>query len=93
MFRGKDMANPDRDAKDLLADRDLCFISRTFPLWVAVGGDHRAERTPRACALCRGTPRPPHPRWRRRSRSASMAPRMWRVNSDVERTEPSRTTQ
>jgi stearoyl-CoA desaturase (delta-9 desaturase) len=37
MFRGKDMANPDRSAKDLLADRDLRFISRTFPLWVAVG--------------------------------------------------------
>ena len=26
-----------RYAKDLLADRDLRFISRTFPLWVAVG--------------------------------------------------------
>jgi stearoyl-CoA desaturase (delta-9 desaturase) len=37
MFRGKDMANPGRYAKDLLADRDLRFISRTFPLWVAVG--------------------------------------------------------
>ena len=37
MFRGKDMANPRRYAKDLLADRDLRFISRTFPLWVAVG--------------------------------------------------------
>jgi stearoyl-CoA desaturase (delta-9 desaturase) len=37
MFRGKDMANPVRYAKDLLADRDLRFISRTFPLWVAVG--------------------------------------------------------
>ena len=36
MFRGKDMANPRRYAKDLLADRDLRFISRTFPLWVAV---------------------------------------------------------
>ena len=35
MFRGKDMANPARYAKDLLADRDLRFISRTFPLWVA----------------------------------------------------------
>ena len=34
MFRGKDMANPARYAKDLLADRDLRFISRTFPLWV-----------------------------------------------------------
>ena len=28
---------PRRYAKDLLADRDLRFISRTFPLWVAVG--------------------------------------------------------
>jgi stearoyl-CoA desaturase (delta-9 desaturase) len=37
MFRGKDMANPSRYAKDLIADRDLRFISRTFPLWVAVG--------------------------------------------------------
>ena len=37
MLRGKDMANPERYAKDLLADRDLRFISRTFPLWVAVG--------------------------------------------------------
>jgi stearoyl-CoA desaturase (delta-9 desaturase) len=37
MFRGKDMANPARYAKDLLADRDLVFISRMFPLWVAVG--------------------------------------------------------
>jgi stearoyl-CoA desaturase (delta-9 desaturase) len=37
MFRGKDMANPRRYAKHLLADRDLRFISRTFPLWVALG--------------------------------------------------------
>jgi stearoyl-CoA desaturase (delta-9 desaturase) len=37
MLRGKDMANPARYAKDLLADRDLRFISRTFPLWVTVG--------------------------------------------------------
>jgi stearoyl-CoA desaturase (delta-9 desaturase) len=37
MLRGKDMANPGRYAKDLLADRDLRFISRTFPLWVVVG--------------------------------------------------------
>ena len=37
MFRGKDMANPARYARDLLADSDLRFISRTFPLWVAVG--------------------------------------------------------
>ena len=37
MFRGKDMANPGRYATDLLADRDLRFISRTFPLWVAAG--------------------------------------------------------
>jgi hypothetical protein len=36
-FRGKDMANPGRYATDLLADRDLRFISRTFPLWVVVG--------------------------------------------------------
>jgi stearoyl-CoA desaturase (Delta-9 desaturase) len=37
MFRGRDMANPLRYAKDLVADRDLGFISRTFPLWVAAG--------------------------------------------------------
>jgi stearoyl-CoA desaturase (delta-9 desaturase) len=37
MFRGEDMANPRRYAKDLLADRDVRFISRTFPLWVVVG--------------------------------------------------------
>src|SRR3954447_19420027 len=37
MFRGKDMANPARYAKDVLADRDLRFISRTFPLWVIAG--------------------------------------------------------
>ncbi len=37
MFRGKDMANPARYAKDLLADPDLRFISRTFPLWVMAG--------------------------------------------------------
>jgi stearoyl-CoA desaturase (delta-9 desaturase) len=37
MFRGGDMANPARYAKDLLADRDLRFISRTFPLWVLAG--------------------------------------------------------
>jgi stearoyl-CoA desaturase (Delta-9 desaturase) len=37
IFRGKDMANPARYAKDLIADRDLQFISRTFPLWVLVG--------------------------------------------------------
>jgi stearoyl-CoA desaturase (delta-9 desaturase) len=37
MFRGKDMANPGRYAQDLLADRDLRIISRTFPLWVVVG--------------------------------------------------------
>jgi stearoyl-CoA desaturase (delta-9 desaturase) len=37
MFRGKDMANPTRYAQDLLADRDLRFISRTFPLWVVAG--------------------------------------------------------
>jgi stearoyl-CoA desaturase (delta-9 desaturase) len=37
IFRGKDMANPARYAKDLLADRDLRFISGAFPLWVALG--------------------------------------------------------
>ena len=37
MLRGQDRPNPARYAKDLLADRDLRLISRTFPLWVAVG--------------------------------------------------------
>ncbi|HKO26134.1 MAG TPA: acyl-CoA desaturase [Solirubrobacteraceae bacterium] len=37
MFRGKDMANPGRYAKDLVADPDMRFISRTFPLWVLIG--------------------------------------------------------
>ena len=37
MFRGKDIANPARYAKDLLADPDLRWISRTFPLWVLAG--------------------------------------------------------
>jgi stearoyl-CoA desaturase (delta-9 desaturase) len=37
ILRGKDMANPARYAKDLLANRDLRFISRTFPLWVLAG--------------------------------------------------------
>ena len=37
MFRGKDIANPHRYAKDLLADRDLRIISRAFPLWAAAG--------------------------------------------------------
>jgi stearoyl-CoA desaturase (Delta-9 desaturase) len=37
MLRGKEMANPTRYAKDLLADPDLRFISRTFPLWVMLG--------------------------------------------------------
>ena len=37
MFRGRDKANPARYARDLVADRDLRFISRTFPLWVMAG--------------------------------------------------------
>jgi stearoyl-CoA desaturase (delta-9 desaturase) len=37
MFRGKDMANPGRYARDLLSDRDLRVIGRTFPLWVLAG--------------------------------------------------------
>jgi stearoyl-CoA desaturase (delta-9 desaturase) len=37
MFRGKDMANPRHYAKDALADRDLQFVSRMFPLWVFAG--------------------------------------------------------
>jgi stearoyl-CoA desaturase (delta-9 desaturase) len=37
VFRGKDRANPARFARDLLADRDMRLISRTFPLWVVAG--------------------------------------------------------
>ncbi|HMH47520.1 MAG TPA: acyl-CoA desaturase [Solirubrobacteraceae bacterium] len=37
IFRGEDIANPRRYAKDLLADRDLRFIDRAFPLWVLAG--------------------------------------------------------
>jgi stearoyl-CoA desaturase (Delta-9 desaturase) len=34
IFRGQDIANPRRYAKDLIADRDLRLISATFPAWV-----------------------------------------------------------
>ena len=46
------MANPARYAKDLLADRDLRFISRTFPLWVAGRPGHpvRPGRRPHRLA-------------------------------------------
>src|SRR5271165_154172 len=37
MFRGVDRANPERYAKDLLADPVLRAVDRTFPLWVLVG--------------------------------------------------------
>jgi stearoyl-CoA desaturase (delta-9 desaturase) len=37
IFRGQDLANPDRYAKDLLADRDLRAITRAFPLLVVAG--------------------------------------------------------
>ena len=37
MFRGSDQANPRRYAKDLLADRDMAFISCAFPVWVLAG--------------------------------------------------------
>jgi len=37
MFRGVDRANPERYAKDLLADPVLRAIDRTFPLWVLAG--------------------------------------------------------
>ena len=37
IFWGVEMANPSRYAKDLLADRDLRFVSETFPLWVLAG--------------------------------------------------------
>jgi stearoyl-CoA desaturase (Delta-9 desaturase) len=37
VFRGKDRANPARFARDLLADRDMRMVSRTFPIWVLAG--------------------------------------------------------
>jgi stearoyl-CoA desaturase (delta-9 desaturase) len=37
IFRGQDLANPDRYAKDLLADSDLQLITRAFPLLVLAG--------------------------------------------------------
>ena len=37
VFRGKDRANPARFARDLLADRSIRVISRTFPVWVLAG--------------------------------------------------------
>ena len=37
VFRGQDRANPARYARDLLADRDMRVIGRTFPLWVVAG--------------------------------------------------------
>jgi stearoyl-CoA desaturase (Delta-9 desaturase) len=37
MFRGVDRANPERYAKDLLADPVLRAVDRTFLLWVLVG--------------------------------------------------------
>src|SRR2546421_9684501 len=37
LFRGKDRANPARYATDLLADRDIRLIGRTFPVWVIAG--------------------------------------------------------
>src|ERR1035441_279693 len=37
MFRGIDRANPERYAKDLLADPVIRAVDRTFPLWVLAG--------------------------------------------------------
>ena len=37
MFRGVSRANPERYAKDLLADPLLRVVDRTFPLWVLAG--------------------------------------------------------
>src|SRR5204863_5202900 len=37
LFGGKDRANPARYARDLVKDRDMVMISRTFPLWVVAG--------------------------------------------------------
>jgi stearoyl-CoA desaturase (delta-9 desaturase) len=37
IFRGSELASPDRYAKDLLADPVVRFIDRTFPVWVLAG--------------------------------------------------------
>jgi stearoyl-CoA desaturase (delta-9 desaturase) len=37
LFGGKQRANPARYARDLLNDRDMRLISRTFPLWIVAG--------------------------------------------------------
>lgn len=37
IFNGQDMASEERYAKDLLADPVVCFIDRTFLLWVLAG--------------------------------------------------------
>jgi stearoyl-CoA desaturase (delta-9 desaturase) len=37
MFRGRDMANPARYARDLLGDRDCASSTAILPLWVAAG--------------------------------------------------------
>ena len=37
IFRGVDIANPERYAKDLLADPVIRFVNRTFFLWVLAG--------------------------------------------------------
>ncbi len=37
ILRGGDLASEERYAKDLLADRAVSFVDRTFPLWVLVG--------------------------------------------------------
>ncbi len=37
MFSAQEGANPDRYIPDLLADEDVRWLHRTFPIWVAVG--------------------------------------------------------
>jgi stearoyl-CoA desaturase (Delta-9 desaturase) len=37
MFSSQEGANPDRYIPDLLADEDVCWLNRTFLLWVVVG--------------------------------------------------------
>ena len=37
MFRGIDRANPDRYAKDLVADPAIRLVNRAFLLWVLLG--------------------------------------------------------
>ena len=73
MFRGVDRANPERYAKDLLADPVLRFVDRTFPLWVLLG--LAVPVRPRSRAHRHGRRRPDGPAVGRRGAHVLPAPR------------------